>query len=579
MTRWRRALRQLPPECLMTLPVVLGSLVWFTIVHFGSPGTNGAGNIPERLVSLVGAHVAFFVIPVAVWLVVRRDPRPERATALLIVALLLGCLVRGFAFGWLLYLTGAAPEVEVLFRTTASLSQMTLAVGFLWLVTGAVRRYAARRRELLAEQARLVALQSQAAAQLRQLDEEAAEQVRASVLAGLGHGEPAQGDEVLHRMRLTLDDVVRPLSRQLESQGESWAEPARREGDYRVRWWPTVKGAADPARIHPVLVFAMMELVVFASVPRYGPLVVATTAASALVVLLPLLWLFRVVGTRLTRHAPAALKALAFAVGLVLPGLAFGRFNWLYEAWTTVSNPFPLAAPVYTVLFGVILAVADSALWRARDVEAELEASSADLRWAIARAREQYRQQRLALAHAVHGRIQATLAAAILQLEKAVQGGEVSQQLVDEVQQRVLDCVNSLDLRTTQPDALPDVLRKVQATWTGATAIELASEPSVDAALERDLLCLTSLNDVVPELVFNAVRHGGANHIEIRLARPEPRLLELVVADNGIAGTVADSRGLGTRLLDDCSISWSRVVLDEGSVTCLLLPLLPASHP
>ena len=138
---------------------------------------------------------------------------------------------------------------------------------------------------------------------------------------------------------------------------------------------------------------------------------------------------------------------------------------------------------------------------------------------------------------------------------------------------------DELKLVYPQPDALPDVLRKVQATWTGATAIELASEPSVDAALERDLLCLTSLNDVVPELVFNAVRHGGANHIEIRLSRRQPRLLELVVADNGIAGTVADSRGLGTRLLDDCSISWSRVVLDEGSVTCLLLPLLPASHP
>ena len=31
------------------------------------------------------------------------------------------------------------------------------------------------------------------------------------------------------------------------------------------RWWPTVTDALDPARIHPVLIFAMMEVVLIAS--------------------------------------------------------------------------------------------------------------------------------------------------------------------------------------------------------------------------------------------------------------------------------------------------------------------------
>ena len=575
MTRWRRALRQLPPECLMTLPVVLGSLVWFTIVHFGSPGTNGAGNIPERLVSLVGAHVAFFVIPVAVWLVVRRDPRPVRATVLLIVAVLLGCFVRGFAFGWLLYLTGVAPQVEVPLRTTTSLAHMTLAIGFLWLVTASVRRYAARRRDLLAERECLAVLQSQAAVQLQQLDEEAAEQVRASVLEGLGSDEPARGDEVLRRMRLTLDDVVRPLSRQLESQGQAWVEPVGPDVDYCVRWWPTVKGAADPARIHPVLVFAMMELVVFASVPRYGPLVVATTAASALVVLLPLLWLFRVMGSRLTRHAPAALKALAFAVALVLPGIVFGRFNWLYEAWTTVSTPFPLAAPVYTVLFGVILALADSALRQARMLEEELKETTADMRWALARAREEHRQHRLALAHAVHGPIQATLSAAVLQLDAAMRDGTADEAMVADVQARVMACVTTLDLRFSQPDDLPELLDKLRTTWHGVTSVTLDVQELVEAVAERDAQALRCVNDLLPELVFNAIKHGCARHVRATLRMQSREALELVVRDDGVPEGSGGAGGMGTRLLGVCSIEWSRERRADECVVRAVLPVLP----
>ena len=575
MTRWRRALAALPPECLVTLPVMLGSFVWLSLVHFADVSSNGVSNIPQRLLCLVVAQAAFFAIPVATWLLVRRDPRPERATVLLIAAVLLGCVARGFAFGWMLYVTGAAPKVDVLFRALASLAQGTLAVGFLWLVTAAVRRYAERRRALLAEQTSLMALQSQAVVRLQQLDEEAAEQVRASVLEGLGHGERARGDEVLHRMRLTLDDVVRPLSRQLESQGESWSEAVTPEGDYRVRWWPTVKGAADPARIHPVLVAVMFEWVVLLPVTvRYGLGVGAATAVAAVIVLLPLLWLCRLVGMRLTRWAPAAVKALTFALALVVPGVAFGGFDLLYTAWTTISTPFALAAPVYTVLFGVILAVTDSALRQAREVEAELEASDAELRWAIARAREEHRQHRLALAHAVHGRIQATLSASVLQLDRALRDGTADEAMVADVQGRVIACVTGLNLRFTAPDDLPELLDKLRTTWAGVAEVTLVPDEMVDVVLAADVQSLRCINDLVPELVFNAIKHGQARQVDVRLRMVGSDVLELGVGDDGLAEDLGSGGGMGTRLLDDCAIEWSRERLASATQTTVQLPTI-----
>ncbi|CAB4951734.1 MAG: hypothetical protein F2842_07345 [Actinobacteria bacterium] len=458
---------------------------------------------------------------------------------------------------------------------------MTLAIGFLWLVTASVRRYAARRRDLLAERECLAVLQSQAAVQLQQLDEEAAEQVRASVLEGLGSDEPARGDEVLRRMRLTLDDVVRPLSRQLESQGQAWVETVGPDVDYRVRWWPTVTDALDPARIHPVLIFAMMEVVLIASAPRYGVAVSGIVGLSALLVLLPLLWLLRRVGTRLTRHATVAVRSLAFAVALVVPGAAFGRVDLLYPAWSTLSTPFPLALAVFTALFtflfGLVLALVDSALSQARAVEEELKETTADMRWALARAREEHRQHRLALAHAVHGRIQATLSAAVLQLDAAMRDGTADEAMVADVQARVMACVTSLDLRFTRPDGLPEVLDKLRTTWSGLADVTLVPDEMVESVLAGDVQSLRCINDVLPELVFNAIKHGRARHVQTTLRMQSREALELVVRDDGVPEGVGVSGGMGSRMLDDCSIEWSRKRVDEATVTRVVLPAL-ANH-
>ncbi|MEI8241034.1 MAG: hypothetical protein WCI22_16600, partial [Actinomycetota bacterium] len=281
------------------------------------------------------------------------------------------------------------------------------------------------------------------------------------------------------------------------------------------------------------------------------------------------------VGVRLTRRAPVAVKALAFVVALVVPGVAFGSFDLLYAAWTTISTPFALAAPVYTVLFGVILAVTDSALQQARDVEDELRALTGQMRWAIARAREEHRQHRLALAHAVHGRIQATLAASVLQLDKALRDDTADEEMVADVQGRVVACVTGLDLRFSPPDDLPELLDKIRTTWAGVAEVTMMPEEAVENVLAADAQSLRCLNDLLPELVFNAIKHGQARHVEVGLSMVGPDVLELVVRDDGVNDCAGTGGGLGTRLLEDCSIEWSRKRTAAGTEITVLIPAIP----
>lgn len=43
-------------------------------------------------------------------------------------------------------------------------------------------------------------------------------------------------------------------------------------------------------------------------------------------------------------------------------------------------------------------------------------------------------------------------------------------------------------------------------------------EPSLEAALHDDLQCLMTINDLVPELVFNSIKHGKARDVRVTLA-------------------------------------------------------------
>jgi signal transduction histidine kinase len=64
------------------------------------------------------------------------------------------------------------------------------------------------------------------------------------------------------------------------------------------------------------------------------------------------------------------------------------------------------------------------------------------------------------------------------------------------------------------------------------------------------------------ELVANAIRHGGANKIEIHF-NVEVGLLKVKVLDNGKLNP-SSARGLGSSLLDRLTLNWSRENLENG---------------
>jgi two-component sensor histidine kinase len=88
---------------------------------------------------------------------------------------------------------------------------------------------------------------------------------------------------------------------------------------------------------------------------------------------------------------------------------------------------------------------------------------------------------------------------------------------------------------------------------------------------------MNTLRELLSELTFNAIKHGGANKVLFSVSLATDNTVELTCIDNGERPSDSGRVGLGTKLLDECALQWTREPLNEskGTRTEVLLPFAP----
>lgn len=567
---------RLIPQALVSVPVFGFSVLWVSLVQVGEGAAAGesAASIPIRLTLLFVVQILMFAFPYLTWRLICPRVRERNWTWLLLVALLVGAVVRGIALGFLLTLVGLTNSPELVFRIVASLTHMAVVVVLLWVVVSEVRGVQSRRRQLLTEREQLMRLQEAAQRDLAHLSDRATDEIRRSILDSLGGLQATNSSELGERLRVTIDDVVRPLSHYLAAQPSAWtAPPASRESS-RVDWSLAFREGLDPARIHPVIVpIVLIWLGLPIHLFRFGPTITAAYVATVLVAI-PAFWLARKVAIGLTAGRSAGAKATAFVIAVLFGGAVLGLATLPYMQDEPQPFVFVAAAPLLALLISAPWAIAESARDQNRELESGLRESTADLRWTLVRARERYRQREGALAHALHGRLQASLAAAYLRLDRAVAQGADDATLLVSLQAEVLESIQALDVLSAEPDPIDKLITLTQSNWSGAADLNFTVGAQARDALAGDPLCARAVNDLIPELVFNSIRHGGATAIDVRLEVADARTLSLSVGDNGSGDLTSSRYGLGSTLLDEATVHWTRSRSETGTTTTCLLPFL-----
>jgi signal transduction histidine kinase len=167
-------------------------------------------------------------------------------------------------------------------------------------------------------------------------------------------------------------------------------------------------------------------------------------------------------------------------------------------------------------------------------------------------------QEKIDFASYLHGEVQSELISTRLSLQKASDAGDVdgATQALERAAALLRRDHSTQDFfKRVEPAAK---MASIAESWRGIAEI-LYRLPDKDVV--SDLACNVAVQ-ACEEIIANAVRHGGANEIDIEF-KVETDLLRVSVKDNGKLNPTS-ARGLGSSLLDRLTLNWSRENSESG---------------
>jgi len=359
-----------------------------------------------------------------------------------------------------------------------------------------------------------------------------------------------------------IDVVVQPLSRQLEDQAKNLYVPASREDKIQVDWIRALKSGLEPGGINYALIPFLMILCSLPSVNENSsfshaiPFLLLSYCVGFLTGRF-----FRFIFNNKTVNLPLYLFATVctgFAMGICTLKMTQNS-NSPYRFLILATISYPISASLVSMI-----ARADAQL---QLVTKQLAEATEELEWEVSRIREIEHQVQRNLARELHGSVQAKLASAHLELEKINLGKVDNSERVNQILAEIENTIQTFDNHQPERIDLPKLASSIRENWASVAEVNCHISDKDLKSIHRDVMIGTTLIDVIPELVFNAIKHGKANLINIFIGFKNEKVVELVVQDNGRNELMNVGSGLGTKILNESAISWNRERVAAQTVT------------
>jgi signal transduction histidine kinase len=554
--RWRQAFDRIGGPDAVTWPAF-----WITLVAslVGNLTTGGEISTPiwVRLLVIVTAQIAMFIPLVLLrFTLLRNPPRPRPWVA--IAGFAIACVIRGVVISALLVAVGAVQQPLYLYRIAASFISIGLLLFLVALVISALRAHTRSLEQLLATQRDLTDVQGRIVAELTERNEEALDRVKVRLTEELAQMERSSGHGSVIELQRLASDVVRPLSHELAASLPHH-EFESSNVSARITWRQAIDQMATSSALRPVQTAVLMALIMsVAAIGLFGLLGVQLMAMISASILILSFLANRVLRWVLPR-TPAGLGIAVFMLASLIVGFGSSSVAAWVMRGTGLSAVFAIAGGIYLVGILSIVAMVNAVLRRQRESEASLTALTAALRREVARLGQAQWLQRKALSRALHGPVQSAVVSAAIRLDQAIRTGEPTEQLIDDIRDQLRSIVDTLETDLVQDTSIDLALARIIGTWEGVCAVEVDIDPDGIQRLAHDSLALAAVIDILTDAVSNAVRHANATQVRVRVETSSPDLVTLVVADNGApSAQPPNATGLGTQLLAECTLTWSR---------------------
>ncbi|MFM6971606.1 MAG: hypothetical protein ACKOWH_03335 [Rhodoluna sp.] len=543
------------PTTFSTRVLALFALPAFGVVLVNNPIRLG-GSFSLWLALATIAYAAT-IIPM---LVFKRLIYPVGETApkplLTSLALVISGLIRGLTFYYLGVFWGLIPESEIFYRIWGAVIFVYASIAVFSIYRASGDRHELVLVQLAQEKAQLDELRGGIRERIRAQRAELLAKVQQQLTPVVDRLKAelniSASNVLVANLRDAVEHVVRPLSRDLGTTTVA-VVGARIEKDIsrlaRQRSKIPSRVPVGLMFVAPLLVFMVAaisvtansifspEISTLASLITLGVAFVIPLAARYLLAnwQLPTAWAFIVVS--------AVMVAMAFLTDAVLSLIGAGRDIAQLTQYT-----------IYVVFCGALIFALQILRTQRNALELEMKNVVAELALLNSQLRQEIWLNRKRIASVLHGPIQAALYAAAIRLNKAE---VVEPELIQSIESDISAAMYQLE-QGESADDFESILSQIQNVWTGATDIQIdVADSEIFSSLRANSIASTCAAEVVREAVSNAVKHGQAANISVRLERSAPNLLAIKVTNDGLPLGDAVRMGYGSHILDEVAFNWS----------------------
>ena len=540
---------------------------------FAAGGIAFEGREWAFLLTLIEALIPVTATLALGWLICGRllATTPHPTVTLIVFEIALA--VRAFVLDSLLVETGFTSESNFTYRFLASHTSMLLG----WLLAAYFvslsRDYTRHNSALAATRDQLVDLRRDATERLTKRRSELIEQIRQEISTKLELGVRKSHLDPQTLQQL-LDDVVRPISHDLADGRESVEFSPVAPTPRRIQWNGVFLSALMENPIKPFTFAAWMAWTasqLFVAV--FGP-IGWTLSITAVGIVLITLSLARLGWDHLPESWGLTVRSVLLTLCFASISLLTFLTNHLIFGIDLRGTLAVAASTLHLIVFGWVIALVTSIGSTLRATTSELELSTLELRREVIMLNATYRQMTSAIARVLHGPVQDAVSVGLQKVSNSNLPQENAKQIASEVAESIRKSLLLMSAPSSSSRNLARSLSNLVELWKGIVLVKIHMDSHIAVAASADNRVSDTIIEIVREATSNAVRHSAAEHVEVTISRDYAMRAVLVVVTND--GTLPDKNapsGLGTRHLDELTLSWSRQQVKTDVELRALVPL------
>jgi glucose-6-phosphate-specific signal transduction histidine kinase len=392
---------------------------------------------------------------------------------------------------------------------------------------------------------------------IRQLETELYPAIR-NVLEKLTPDKSSRAPEISNDLVTTVSNVVRPICDRLSDSTDTIIEQldsiaGRPFEALKPQARFSIRRALRPSRTVAILLFVAISISpALGDDSNFASFAMLSLAAWVIAITTRLVWPKRF--DQVSAGAGLSLVSAIYAVAFLISVFVIRGFG------ATDQTLFVQAS---FAIGGAIILARLSFISQSRiAVEQELKEENEKLSQLISQLRRQIWLIRRNAAWVLHGPIQSALISSAMSLANEDLSGPERTIIA----RRIEEAVGSLEANESMKPQLDAALKSIANVWSRSCEVEWRVDDALLKSLASDSDTTTCLIEIASEGVSNAIRHGMAKHVIVSISELSPIKLQLDVRDDGDGLATNTQPGLGSAMLDQICLKWSRERVDDETL-------------